>query len=326
MRGRFQCLLCWICPQHLIPLIMRYCWNDWTTHTAVREQSWTGSIHISERTQSVSFCGRASRAHQLLYGVTQGSVLGPVLFSLYTQPLASVIRCHDILYHFYSDDTELHSSCPRTQLDVMCDRLSFCVDDIKGWTIKNKLKLNEDKTEAMVLEKPSVLSGISRDSIAFAGCLIPFASQVKSLGVTLDSALSMKQQINTVCRACYFYMRQIYKIRKFLSQKSVVKLVSCFVLSRLDYCNSLLADLPTESINKLPNVQNCADRLVLGIWKREHITPALENLHWLPISQRIHYKLSLFSATRASSLFFLHISLTFSVRTLSLALCALQVI
>ena len=137
----------------------------------------------------------------------------------------------------------------------------------------------------------------------------------------------MKQQINTACRACYFHIRQIIsKIRKILSQESVAKLVSCFVLSRLDYCNSLLADLPTESINKLPNVQNCADRLVLGIWKREHITPALENLHWLPISQRIHYKLSLFSATRASSLFFLHISLTFSVRTLSLALCALQVI
>ena len=101
----------------------------------------------------------------------------------------------------------------------------------------------------------------------------------------------MKQQINTACRACYFHIRQIIsKIRKILSQESVAKLVSCFVLSRLDYCNSLLADLPTESINKLPN---CADRLVLGIRKCEHITPALKNLHWLPISQRIHYKLSL---------------------------------
>ena len=146
----------------------------------------------------MSFCGCASRAHQLLYGVLQGSVLGPVLFSLYTQPLASVIKCHDILYHFYANDAELHSSCPPTQLDVMCDRLSFCMDDIKGWTIKNKLKLNEDKTEAMVLGKPSVLSGISSNSIVFAGCLIPFASKVKSLDVTLDFALSMKQQINTV--------------------------------------------------------------------------------------------------------------------------------
>ena len=85
-----------------------------------------------------------------------------------------------------------------------------------------RLKLSEDKTEAMVLGKPSVLSGISKDSIVFAGCRIPFASKVKNLGVTLDSALSGKQQINTVCRACYFYIRQIYKIRKFLSQESVV--------------------------------------------------------------------------------------------------------
>ena len=75
---------------------------------------------------------------------------------------------------------------------------------------------------------------------------------MKSLGVTLDlSALSMEQQISTVCRACYFHIRQIFKIKKFLSQESVVKLVSCFVLSRLDYCNFLLADLPTEIINKL---------------------------------------------------------------------------
>ena len=150
-----------------------------------------------------------------------------------------------------------------------------------------------------MLGKLSVLSVISRDSIAFAGCLISFASKVKSLGVTLDSALSMKQQINTVCRACYFHIRQISRIRMFLSQESVDKLVSCFVLCRLDYCNSLLEDPPTESIKKL---QNCAARLVLGIRKREHITPALKNLHWLPISQRIHYKLSLLCYTSFNSL------------------------
>ena len=114
------------------------------------------------------------------------------------------------------------------------------MDDIKDWTIKNKLKLSEDKTEAMVLGKLSVLSGISRDSIVSAGCRIPFASKVKSLGATLDSAFSTKQQINTVCRACYLHIKQISKIRKILSQESVVKLVSCFVLSRLDYCIFLL--------------------------------------------------------------------------------------
>ena len=100
-------------------------------------------------------------------------------------------------------------SCPLAQFDDMCGKLSTCMDDIKGWTVKNKLKLNEDKTEAMVLGKPSVLSGILTDSTVFAGCRIPFASKVKSLGVTLDSALSIKQQINTACRACYFHIRHI---------------------------------------------------------------------------------------------------------------------
>ena len=168
-----------------------------------------------------------------------------------------------------------------------------------------------------MLGKPSVLSGILTDSTVFAGCRIPFASKVKSLGVTLDSALSMKQQINTVCRACYFHIRRLSKIRKFLSQESVVKLVSCFVLSRLDYCNSLFADLPTESINKLQNVQNCAARLVLGIRKREHITPALKNLHWLPISQRIHYKLSLLCYKSFNSLLPSYLSDLLSLYTVS---------
>ena len=91
----------------------------------------------------------------------------------------------------------------------MCDRLSFCVDDIKGRTIKNKLKLSEDKMEEMALWKLPALSRISRDSIVSVGCQIPFASKKKSFDVILDPALSTKQQINTVRRVCYFHIRQI---------------------------------------------------------------------------------------------------------------------
>ena len=174
-----------------------------------------------------------------------------------------------------------------------------------------------------MLGKPSVLSGILRDAIVFAGFRISFASKVKSLGVTLDSALSMEQQISTVCRACCFHIRQISKIRKFLSQESVVKFVSCFVHSRLDYCNSLHADLPTESINKLQYIQNCAARLVLGIRKREHITPALKNLHWLPISRRIHYKLSLLCYKSFSSLLSSYLFDLLSLYTVSHTLCSI---
>ena len=191
---------------------------------------------------------------------------------------------------FYADDTELHSSWPPARLDNMCDRLSFCMDNIKGWTIKNKLKLNENKTKAMVLGKPQYCLEFREIPLILQAVGFPLHLRWRALvsPLTLSGPWNSR---STLCRACYFRIRQISRIRKFLNQESVLKLVSCFVLSRLNYCNSLLADLPTENINKLQNFQNCAVRLVLGMRKRELITPALKNLHWLPISQRIHYKL-----------------------------------
>ena len=112
-----------------------------------------------------------------------------------------------------------------------------------------KVKLNEDKTEALVLGKPSVLAGVSIDAIDVAGCQIALSSSVKSLRVTIDPILSIKQHINNVCKACYYEIRLISTIRKFLHLKSATTIASCFVLFRLDYCNVLLSGLPRERIN-----------------------------------------------------------------------------
>ena len=99
----------------------------------------------------------------------------------------------------------------------------------------------------------------------------------------------MTQQVNTVSKARYFHIRQMSRIRVFLSQESVVKLVSCLVFSRLDYSNSLLTVLSTESMNKLQNYAAC---LALVMRKLEHIISALKDIQWLPVFQWIHYKLS----------------------------------
>ena len=83
-------------------------------------------------------------------------------------------------------------------------------------------------------------------------------------------------------------------MKQYLPSDCLVQLVSCFVLSRLDYCNSVLAGLPKSSLNKLQKVQNSAARLILNKSKREHITPLLVKLHWLPVHLRIDYKLAVF--------------------------------
>ena len=114
----------------------------------------------------------------------------------------------------------------------------------------------------------------------------------KYLGVKLDCNLSLHDQINSVCRTAFLYIRRIAAIRFYLSESATARLVCALVFSRLDYCNSILAGLPKDQICRLQRVQNCAARLVLRKGKREHITPLLEQLHWLPVQFRIHFKLA----------------------------------
>ena len=103
--------------------------------------------------------------------------------------------------------------------------------------------------------------------------------------------LSFQQQISSVCRIFYLELRRISAIRHYLSEDVTNKLLRAFVLSRVDYCNSLLAGCPKYLLSKLQKVQNNAARLIFRTTRSAHITPMLHSLHWLPIEQKIEYKL-----------------------------------
>ena len=107
----------------------------------------------------------------------------------------------------------------------------------------------------------------------------------------LDSKLSMEHHISTVVRACFFHLCRLKSIRQILSADVTSGLVSAFVTTRMDYCNSILAALPQSSIDPLHRVQNVAARLITGTETRENITPVLRSLHWLPVKFRITFKL-----------------------------------
>ena len=130
-------------------------------------------------------------------------------------------------------------------------------------------------------------------SIKLEGSDIKFANTVRNLGVCLDPTLSFQQQISSVCRIFYLELRRISAIRHYLSEDVPKKLLRAFVLSRLDYCNSLLAGCPKYLLSKLPKVQSNAARLIFRITRSGYATPMLHSLHWLPIEQMIEYKLSL---------------------------------
>ena len=250
------------------------------------------SSYLSDRTQCVSIDNVMSSPSPLKYGVPQGSVLGPVLFSLYTQPLSDIIDSHKCSYHKYADDTELSKSVQPNLFSSAQSSIQSCIADILIWMNSNKLKLNPEKTELMISGSKQYLSKVLSDSLYINGTSMPFLPQVKYLGVTLDSSLTMQRYISDVCRSTFLALRRIATIRPFLSFQSTSILLHATVTSRLDYCNSALSGIPTDQLARLQRVQNSAARLLLKKRKRVHITPLLKNLHWLPISFRITYKLA----------------------------------
>ena len=164
----------------------------------------------------------------------------------------------------------------------------------------SKLKMNDDKTELMAIGIRSKLSQVIPNlaPMSISGCDIPFSQSVRNLGFYLDKTLSMDAHIKYLCRILFCQLRQlrrIGKIHSFLSTDAANKLAVSLILSRLDYCNSLLAGLPDNKLNKLQRMQNHAARLVLRVLLKSRHTSAtalLRTLHWPPMKASIQYKIA----------------------------------
>ena len=206
--------------------------------------------YVYDRFQKVFVNNMQSDPVKRSCGVPQGSVLGPVLFTLYTTPLASIINRHNLNHHFYTDDTQLLASGRHPYYST--HKKSNCYSDINNWTAQNKLQLNSEKTEAMLIGTRQKLSSISANTLQLD---IPLSDSVKSLGVLLNSTLSMENFISQTAKSCYYQLRRITSVRNCLSTEATV--VTSLFLSRLDYCNSLLSGLPASPVQSLSRIQNC---------------------------------------------------------------------
>ena len=160
---------------------------------------------------------------------------------------------------------------------------------------KNQLKLNDNKTEALLFPfssslKPAAVS--LPDSITLGSHNIPFSDSARNLGFILDSKLSTKKHGIKICQTAYFELKRISSIRRFLTEDATKTLVTSYILSWLDYCNCLLMGTPNSVFQPLQKIQNFAARLVLLAPRHHHSTPLLEKLQWLPISERIKDKVA----------------------------------
>lgn len=165
-----------------------------------------------------------------------------------------------------------------------------CLEEVKAWLSLNFLIFNETKTEIIVFS-PSE-SSISKN-LDLGGLNSYLRPWVKNLGFILDDNLKFDRQINSVVKTCFYQLRLLAKAKPFLSFKDLEKLIHTFISSRLDYCNSLYLGISQQTMSRLQIVQNATARFLCGVKKREHITPILRSLHWLPMLFRVEFKVLL---------------------------------
>ena len=202
--------------------------------------------YLSSRELFVKVGNSHSSQRALKCGVPQGSVLGPLLYLLYTSPIADIINDHGLSYHLYADDIQLYISFKSTSLNDIQQlklRVECCVRDIDEWIIRNYLKLNQDKTDLVVISSRfHRMPDIGHITVG-SECIAPCDS-VRNLGVQFDSIFSFEEHIKNICKSSFYHLRNIAKIRKYLTQDTCEILVHAFISSKLDHCNSLLHGLP----------------------------------------------------------------------------------
>ena len=279
---------CWTYLRHLIPWIMVSC-DFGITHNVL---NWYKS-YLSGRTCRVNINGAFSADNDLLYGVPQGSVVGPQAFSYYTRSVGRIIELHDLKYHIYADDVQIYEFFdPNCDGDATCTlfRLSQCVNDLQSWMLTNRLKLNQSKTEFFVASSPHHYQLLKHLTLPLSDQEIISSPTVRNLGVIFYHSMTMANHITVLSRSVNWQLRNLYRIRKFLDIKTLQNIVRTLILSKSDYCNSLLYGIDKKQLNRLQVLQNRCARLIFRQPRRSHATPLLRSLHWLPIPERIQFK------------------------------------
>ena len=277
--------------------------------------------YIEYREQCVAINESLSEPKTLQYGVPQGSVLGPVLFTVYTGTLSFLMDAHGVSYHFYADDTQLYIKIDN--IDEAKHKLSLLLSDMKIWMARRKLKLNDGKTEIIIIK--GNLRNIPLENfgvINFGGTQLVPREFAKNLGVVLDSSLSFRPHIDSVVKTCNFHIRNLYMIKSFVNKKNLITLVHSLIISKVDYCNSLFIGLPNVTLRRVQSVLNRAARLICSLPPRTPTTSSLIELHWLPIKARVEFKVCLivFKALKFNQPSYIKELLTFSSHESTLSL------
>jgi hypothetical protein len=251
--------------------------------------------YLTDRLQAVKIGQSILDFIKVVFGVPQGSVLGPILLTLLTAPLSAIVSLHGLLHHFYADDSQHyivfnpHDSLSREEAVA---KVEACAEYIRKLITNNFLKQNDDKTESIIVTSRKMV--FYAFAVTVGNNVIALLPQPPcNLGVFFNNHLSFEHHVQKVSQSVNAAFFKIGKIRKYLDSDSCNQLINGLMKSHLDYCNSLLYSVSDTVLHHLQLLQNWAARILFYTLKFNHITPVLRELHWLPVQQRIIFKILL---------------------------------
>ena len=213
-------------------------------------------------------------------------------------PLGDICHHHGVNFYSNADDSQIYLAykslnTDQSNKDHCLDTIQPCLADIRVSLCTNLLKLNDDKTEFMILGSKQELAKVGDTEIIIGNDSTHNTSSVRNLGFCYDSQLKNITHINTLSSTLFATIHKISKIRHLLDMNMTKILIQLLVLSKVDYCKSLLLGLANCHLAKLQRIQNTACRLIYRISKFDHVMPLLMQLHWLKVHDCIVYKVAL---------------------------------
>jgi len=223
--------------------------------------------------------------------VPQGSVLGPILFLLYTADVLQLVKSHQLQPHAYADDTQIYGSCRPSDVDALQERVSVCIDEVTSWMMANRLQLNPTKTEVLWCSSSRRQHQIPTGPVRVGDAAVLPLSAVRDLGIYVDADVTMRAHVTATVRVCFAALRQIRSVRRSVTHDALLTLLRSLVITKLDFGGSALTGVSGSLMQRLQSVLNAAARLVFSARRSEHTTPLLRELHWLKVPERIQYRL-----------------------------------
>lgn len=243
--------------------------------------------YLTNRIQYVKVGEEISNPNILVSGVPQGSILGPLLFTIYTSCFSDCVKyCN---YHAYADDTQLYYSFAPCDMDLAIERVNSDLTNIYETALKHNLLLNASKSQLMIFGNKRICNNIENLDIKINNVTIPLMTCTKNLGLLIDNNLRFTKHISKCIQNAYCKLRILYPHRHYLSTKVKTLLCEAYVLSQFAYCSSVYSPcLTLVDKHRIQRVQNSCLRFIFGIQKYDHVTYRLTELGWLNMSDRLY--------------------------------------